>query len=120
MRAGALTAFANALCSTNSQGKTEAGPEGLDYEFMVNTALPHAYVGRLWSDPSTARQLAYFEGYQAALAAAPTHELNDAAGRHWRDDLMACVDDCVAIFRSKRTSELRQDADMTRLRAVPQ
>lgn len=60
-----------------------------------------AYVGGLRSERDVARELAYFEGYQAALAAASTQALTGAAAWHWHDDMVRCVDDCVGIFREK-------------------
>lgn len=48
-----------------------------------------------WGDPSAAPLLAYFEGYQAALEAAPPEELTCAARLRWREDLRDCVDRCT-------------------------
>lgn len=59
------------------------------------------YVGRLQGERSTARQLAYWEGYQQALKTAPTDELTGPGAGHWHDDMVRCVDDCVATFREK-------------------
>lgn len=63
------------------------------------------YVGRLQGEHRTARQLAYWEGYQAALKEAPTDELTGPGARHWHDDMVRCVDDCVAVFREKARAE---------------
>jgi hypothetical protein len=54
------------------------------------------YVSGLQGERSVARQLAYFEGYQAALAKASTHELTGAAAWQWHDELSACISECVA------------------------
>lgn len=56
-------------------------PAGASFCEVVQHFLT-AYVWRLLGDTSTARQLAYFEGYEAALAVASTHELTYAAD--WR------------------------------------
>lgn len=63
------------------------------------------YVGRLQGERSTARQLAYWEAHQAALKEAPTHELTGPGAWHWHDDMVRCVDDCVAIFQEKARAE---------------
>ncbi len=60
-----------------------------------------AYVPGLLAERGVARQLAYFEGYAAALAVAPTHELTYAADWQWHDELAGCIGDCVAIFRER-------------------
>ncbi|HEX5405526.1 MAG TPA: hypothetical protein VFX16_24895 [Pseudonocardiaceae bacterium] len=65
-----------------------------------------AYFWQLEGDTSAARQLAYFKGYQAALAAASTHELTYAASWRWHDELMRWIDICIAQFSSKRGAEL--------------
>jgi hypothetical protein len=76
-----------------------------------------AYFGWLQSDRSVARQLAYFEGYQAALGTASTHELTDTAAWQWHDELLACIGECVAIFRDKHAAVgSRTAADIRRLR----
>ncbi len=64
-----------------------------------------AYVGGLQGERSVARQLAYWEGYQAALKEAPTDELVGAGAWQWHDDMVRCVDDCVAVFREKARAE---------------
>jgi hypothetical protein len=63
------------------------------------------YVGSLQGDRNTARQLAYWEGYQTALTAASTDELTHAAALHWHADMVRCVGDCVAVFREKAEAE---------------
>jgi hypothetical protein len=63
------------------------------------------YVWRLQSERSVARQLAYFEAYQSALATASTHELTYAADWRWHDDLVRCIGDCVAVFRRRAAEE---------------
>jgi len=62
-------------------------------------------VWRLQSDTSTARQLAYFEGYQAALNAAPLHELKHSTSWQWRDDLLGCIAECIATFRAEQAAK---------------
>jgi hypothetical protein len=66
-----------------------------------------AYVGRL-EGAGTVRQLAYFEGCQAALEAAPTNELTHPTTWRWHDELLGCVEDCVTRFRDKLTTQGRQ------------
>lgn len=53
-------------------------------------------------DRGVAHQLAYFRGYQAALAAAPTDELTLPGDRQWHDELVSCIADCVAVFENKQ------------------
>jgi hypothetical protein len=60
-----------------------------------------AYVYGLQGEQSVARQLAYFEGYDMALKAASTRDLTHEVAWQWRDELMGCVGDCVAIFQEK-------------------
>jgi hypothetical protein len=67
-----------------------------------------AYVWWLQSETSTARLLAYFKGYAAALDAAPRRELTDAAAWHWHDELVDAVAVCVHIFSERRQAELKQ------------
>lgn len=77
-----------------------------------------AYVWPLRGDQNTARQLAYFEGYQAALLAASTDELRDQAGLRWRDELLGCVGDCVAQYRQEVAAQHRPaPAEVRQLRA---
>src|SRR5258708_6085699 len=78
-------------------------PVGASFCDVVRHFLT-TYVGGLQSDRSVARQLAYFEGYAAALAVASTHELTYAADLRWHDELVACVADCVAVFREKQSA----------------
>jgi hypothetical protein len=66
-----------------------------------------AYTWRLDS-ADTVRRLAYFEGYLAALKAAPTAKLTYPADWRWRDELLSCVGDCVTQFRDKGTAQGHQ------------
>lgn len=63
-----------------------------------------AYVWRL-EGAGTVHQLAYFEGYQAALEAAPTNDSTRPTAGRWHDELLRCVGDCVTQFRDKRTTQ---------------
>jgi hypothetical protein len=63
-----------------------------------------AYVWRL-EDASTVRQLAYFEGYRAALDAAPADELSHSGAWRWRDELLGCIEDCVTQYRDKQATQ---------------
>lgn len=56
-------------------------------------------------DTGIANQLAYYEGYQAAMEAAPTYELTYPCDWHWYEDLRACVAHCVAIHQGQRAPE---------------
>ncbi len=69
------------------------------------------YVGGMQGERNTARQLAYWEGYQAALKEASTDELVGDGAWHWHDDMVRCVDDCVAVFREKARAEGLSTAD---------
>ena len=76
-----------------------------------------AYVGRLQGERSTARQLAYWEGYQDAIKVAPTHDLTHEGAWQWHDDMVRCVGDCVAVFREKAAAEgIGSKGDVRRLR----
>lgn len=52
------------------------------------------------------RQLAYWEAYQDALKEASTDGLTGAGAWHWHDDMVRCVDDCVAVFRAKARNDV--------------
>jgi hypothetical protein len=62
-----------------------------------------AYVWRL-EDASTACQLAYFEGYRAALTAVLTDELTDPTTWHRHDELLGSIDACVTQYQDKQTA----------------
>jgi hypothetical protein len=57
-------------------------------------------VRRDFSETSVARRLAYYEGYQAALRAAPTDDLVHSIAWEWRDELLTCIDGRVAHYRA--------------------
>lgn len=61
----------------------------------------HFLVAYFHVDYGASRQLAYFRGYQAALAAAPTDELTCRMDWQWRDELIHCVAQCVADCEDK-------------------
>ncbi|HEX5406214.1 MAG TPA: hypothetical protein VFX16_28385 [Pseudonocardiaceae bacterium] len=63
-----------------------------------------AYLARFQSGASVACQLAYYEGYLAALVTAPTDELRDSVGLRRRAELLSSVGDCVAQFRGGEVS----------------
>lgn len=58
----------------------------------------------LWRDTNTAHLLAYFEGYQAALEAAPTDKLTNPSDRRWHEDLLDCIGRCVRQFQEERAA----------------
>jgi hypothetical protein len=68
------------------------------------------YVGNLQGERSVTSQLAYFEGYQAALAKASTHELTNPAAWRWHDDLTSCITSCITTYQGKQAIEVRQAA----------
>lgn len=55
----------------------------------------------LFGDTDPVRQLAYYEGYQAALLAAGTTGLHGPGALEWRDDLLTCVVRCIATYREQ-------------------
>ncbi|HEX3649538.1 MAG TPA: hypothetical protein VHV49_14015 [Pseudonocardiaceae bacterium] len=55
----------------------------------------------LFGDTNPARQLAYYEGYQAALLAATTDDLRGPGALEWREELLACVARCVTTHRAQ-------------------
>jgi hypothetical protein len=55
----------------------------------------------LFGDDDPARQLAYYEGYQAALLAAPADDLRGPGASEWRDELLASVARCVTTYREQ-------------------
>jgi hypothetical protein len=57
----------------------------------------NAGVWHLRSDASAACRSAYYEGYAAALEAAPTHDLTCPTGWKWYRELHDQVERCVAI-----------------------
>lgn len=75
-------------------------PDGATFRELVRHFLM-AYVPRLLSERSAARQLAYFESYRTALATAPTHDLTNAADLRWRDELLDCIACCITQFATK-------------------
>jgi hypothetical protein len=65
----------------------------------------NAYVWWLLGDTSTSRQLAYFEGCQAALDAVSIDEPQDSAASPGRNELRAGAADCVTEFRGRQAAE---------------
>lgn len=53
----------------------------------------------LFGDSNPVRQLAYYEGYQAALLAASTDDLRGPGAWEWRDELLSCVARCMTTYR---------------------
>jgi hypothetical protein len=70
---------------------------------MVRHFLP-AHV-RLLGDTRVARQVAYFEGYQAALLAAPTDDLRHPTARKGRDELLGSIAQGTATYRAKQAEQ---------------
>lgn len=70
-----------------------------------------------WGNTSTAHLLAYFEGYEAALDAAPTDELTHAFYRRWCADMHACIARCARLYREKRKAEANGNIPMLRTAA---
>ncbi len=64
---------------------------------------------RLPNNSSTVRHLAFNEGFQAALAVAPTNEFEYQAQWNWRGYMMDSVDRCAALFREKYVAEYGHD-----------
>ena len=63
----------------------------------------------LLGDSDPARQLAYYEGYQAALLAASTEYLHGPGAWEWRDGLLAAVARCIARYRAQvQAGQFRQ------------
>jgi len=56
-------------------------------------------------DASPTDLLAYCEGYQAAIAAASTHELTYPAQWRWFNGLRDSIDRCVTIFQEECRTE---------------
>jgi hypothetical protein len=87
-------------------------PDGV-WKWLVLPWPPHAtfcevvrhflrsYVSPLQSDPSAARQLAYFRSYQAALENAAISDLTNEIAWRWRTDLLDCITCCVDVFAGK-------------------
>jgi hypothetical protein len=61
-----------------------------------------------WDNTNTARLLAYFEGYQAALEAAPTDKPTYTFQERWYTDMRDCIARCVTLYREKRTTEIQR------------
>jgi len=68
-----------------------------------------AGVTRLPSNSSTVRHLAFQEGFQAALAVAPTDEFEYQAQWNWHGWMLDSVDRCVSIYRERRDAEHGRD-----------
>jgi hypothetical protein len=83
---------------------------------VVRHFLP-AHVGLL-GDKRTARQVAFFEGYQAALLAASTDDLRHPTAWAWRDELLGGIARCVASYRAKQAEQTAADVNVRRLSAV--
>jgi hypothetical protein len=71
--------------------------EVVDYFMMAG-------LWRGFSDVSVASRLAYYEGYQAALRAAPTDDLVHSVAWEWRDELLTCIDGRVAHYRAEHAA----------------
>jgi hypothetical protein len=56
-----------------------------------------AYMWRLQDNTDVRRQLAYFEGYRAALKAAPMPEVAYPIDKQWQGELLACIGECIAL-----------------------
>lgn len=61
-----------------------------------------------WGNTNTVHLLAYFEGYEAALDAAPTDELTYAGHQRWYDDMRDCVSRCATIYREMHAAEIQR------------
>jgi hypothetical protein len=83
---------------------------------VVRHFLP-AHVGLL-GDKRTARQVAFFEGYQAALLAASTDDLCHPTAWGWRDELLGWIARCVAIYRAEQTEQPAAEVNVRRLPVV--
>lgn len=91
-----LSRTCTGILDPDDHGRWLVRPWPVDATFgeVVRHFLP-AYLYQLQGDTNTARQLAYFEGYQAALTAASTHQLSEPAGWQWRAGLLGSVGRCV-------------------------
>lgn len=67
-------------------------------ESTFSEVVRHFMRSYVLSEPSAARQLAYFTSYQAALKAAPTTDLTHDLAWRWRDDLLDCIACCVNVY----------------------
>ena len=68
-----------------------------------------ASLTRLPTDGSTARLLAFHEGFSVALAAAPTQEWANQAHRDWRGDMQEIADRAVRLFRKLYVAQYGPD-----------
>ncbi|MBV9162807.1 MAG: hypothetical protein JO281_14925 [Pseudonocardiales bacterium] len=57
---------------------------------------------------SAAEKLTYYKGCQAAMEAAPRHELKYRCDWRWYEDLCGCIGRCVSIYQDKRAAEIQQ------------
>jgi hypothetical protein len=78
------------------------------------TVVRHFLV-RWRDDMAAADQLAYFEGYAAAIQAAPKHELAYPCGWRWYEDLRDCLRRCVTVLREQQQTQRRQEGPLQAL-----
>jgi hypothetical protein len=64
----------------------------------------------LWDDHDTHDWLAFYEGYAAALAAAPTDDLTHGLALKWAADMRECVARCIAAYRQQLPGAVEQHA----------
>ena len=78
-------------------------PADASFSDVVRHFLNHHL---LWRKPNTAYLLAYFEGYEAALEAAPPDEPANAFHRRWCADMRTSVARCARLYREELTAKL--------------
>jgi hypothetical protein len=61
---------------------------------------------------NTTHLVAYFEGFQAALEAAPADEWTDALHLRWCATMRDCVTRCASLHREQRIEEIRRAKSM--------
>lgn len=64
----------------------------------VHDVVRHFSDFPVWDEQNSAVMRAYYEGYVAAFAAAPTHELVHPMAWRWYEEMRTCLDRCVAHF----------------------
>jgi hypothetical protein len=57
---------------------------------------------------NTAHLVAYFEGFQAALEAAPVDEWTGPSHLRWCADMRDAVSRCASVYREQRIAEIRR------------
>ncbi len=61
-----------------------------------------------WRNADAAQLLAYYEGYEAALDAAPVDEGTYPLYERWRTEVRCAVGRCADLYREKCAGEIRR------------